>query len=282
MGGKPFYQRPWFLATAAVVALAGGTLTLVGGLSGTIGDLLADDVANYNTMIVLDASGRMRERFGEDGTKYDAAARAVKDYVAPFENQGFGLRTLGGRCPGPGRRRVDIGARHNDDVRDAVDEVNPRGEVNLTQTLLAATDDLADTERVPPGNEKLIVVFTGSGDTCGREATDTLRDQLRQKGVRTVLRIVAVDPTRRSLRKLRTFEKRLGRTADLQVADTRADLDRAVEDAQADTESLTTATTTDTPTTTTPETTTTGEPPPPPPTETTEQPEPTETEPSGE
>ena len=282
MGRRPFYQRPWFLATAAVVALAAGVLTLAGGLSGTLGDLLADEVADYNTMIVLDASGRMRERFGEGRTKYDAAARAVKDYVAPFENQGFGLRTIGGRCPGPGERRVDIAADHGDDVRKAVDEVEPRGEVNLTQTLIAATDDLADGDRVPPGNEKLIVVFTGSGDTCGRGDTATLREQLRQKGVRTILRIVAVDPTRRSVEKLRAMKARLGSAAELQVADTTAELDRAVDDAQVSTESLTTATTPEPPATTTtvtPETTTTTEPPPPP-TET-PPPPPPETTPGG-
>ena len=236
MGGKPFYQRSWFLATAAGDTSAGGVLTLAGAAGNAIDNLLGDEVANFNTMIVLDASGKMRERWGESGTKFDAAARAVEDFVGPMENYGFGLRTLGGRCPGPGERRVEIGAKHNDDVLDAVDETQPRGEANLTQTLVAATDDLADPDRVPSPDKARIVVFTGSADTCGRDDDlSALRENLRQLGVRTVLKIVAVEPTAKSTRQLRRLESRLGKQAvQVEVADSQVQLGDAVAAARVD------------------------------------------------
>jgi von Willebrand factor type A domain len=279
MGGRPFYQRPWFLATAAVVALAGGIWSGVGAPTPwkLVSDLVTDDVAAYNTMIVLDASGGMRDRFGRDGTKFDAAAEAVEEFVSPFENQGFGLRTFGGSCERPGTRHVDLGAKHNDDVSDAVKEIEPRGNANLSTTLTAAIDDLSREDRVPAGSPKQIVVFTGSGDACGRDTADDLRSQMKLIGVTTVFKIVAVKPSARATRTLRRLKRRLGDAAELQIATTESDLTEAIETTQDQTQTLETqTTTTETQTTTTEtQTTTTDTPPPPPPTtDTTPQPEP--------
>jgi hypothetical protein len=284
MGRTPFYQRPRFLAVAAVVALGGGILSLTGAPSPwkVVSDLLSDDVAAYNTMIVVDASGGMRERFG-NGTKYDAATEAVEDYVRPLESQGFGLRTFGGACDEVGERRVDVAADHNDDVTKAVKDVDPGGKANLSTTLTAAIDDLSRKDKVPGDSGKQILVFTGSADTCGQNTAADLRRQMKQVGVSTVFKIVAVKPSAKSAQKLRTLKRRLGDAAELEIATTQDDLDEAVDTVQreatttpaetttAETTQETTETTNTTETTSTTETPTTETPTTPPP----------ETEPGG-
>ena len=279
MGSTPFYQRPRFLAIAAVVGLAGGILSLSGAPSPwkVVGDITSDDVAAYNTMIVVDASGGMRDRFGERGTKYDAAARAVADYVRPLENQGFGLRTFGGSCDEAGERHVDLGAKHNDDVRDAVAGVAPQGTANLTATLTAAIDDMSRQDKVPVDSGKQILVFTGSADACGRDAASDLRRQMEQVGVSTVFKIVAVRPSARSARNLRRLERRLGDAAEIEIADTPSSLDEAVDTALR--QAQTTPETIPEPTTTEAPPPATGTEPGPTPTPTTETPQ---TTPEGE
>lgn len=223
-GGTPFYERRWFLGLAAVVGLVGAVAALVGPpkLWDVVADRFSSELPAYNTEIVLDASAGMGMPFGASRTKLDAAADAVAEFVAPFKNEGFALRSFGGRCKGEGeagRLLVDFGEDHGDDVRVAAAEQRPNGKSNLADAVIAAVDDFSDEDRFPdPDSPRRVVVFTGTVDECRPDAADAIRREVRHKGVNAVFRFVGVKVSTPDRERLLGFKEDLGQDFDVSVA----------------------------------------------------------------
>src|SRR4051794_40726485 len=96
---KPFHERGSFKAAVAVVGLAGGLWAFLGAPPPwkVARDLTDNPLPLRNTEIILDASARMGEQFGE-GTKLKVAVAAVSQYAAAGEHVGLALRRAGGDC----------------------------------------------------------------------------------------------------------------------------------------------------------------------------------------
>jgi hypothetical protein len=231
-GGRPFYEHRRFQGTVAVVGLLGAVWALVGAPKpwDAIGDLFSSELPSSNTEIVLDASGVMADSFAGSGTKLDAAVGAVGQHVAPFRNEGFALRVSGGGCDEAGDLVVDFGEDHGDDVRDAAAEQRPGGSSHLTNAVIAAIDDFADSERFDPDSRKRVLVFAGTDDECrGPNASDEVRRELERTGIDAVFKLVGVDVAKEDRERLRALRDSLGARAEVVFADTPAELEEAAE-----------------------------------------------------
>src|SRR5215203_1332590 len=233
----PFYQRPWFQGTGAVVALLTAVWALVGAPKpwDTIADLFSSDLPRSNAEIVFDASDRMKTPFGA-GThqsKLEAAADAVGIYGTPLSNQGLALRRVGGPCTGPGPRLVDFGANHGDEVGDVAAKQRAGGQSNLAATVIAAIDDFSDTDRFPdPDAPKQVVIFAGTTDQCQTQALQRIHDKIEEADIDADYELIGVKLSPADQRNLRHLQHALGdKNVHVHLASTAPDLEQAANDA---------------------------------------------------
>jgi len=212
--GVPFYQKTWFQATGAVVALLAAVWAFAGAPSpwNLIDDLLSPDAPASNTEIVLDTSEGMNAPF-EGGTKLQAAADAVGAFAAPYSNEGLALRTSGGECQQPGDLLVDFGEDHADEVQEEAAEAaqEPSGVPNLADAVIAAIDDFSDAERFPdPASPKRVVIFTGSEpiDNC-TDFAERVSSELERSGVDAVFQMVGLGVAGEAQEPLRDLKDQL-------------------------------------------------------------------------
>ena len=229
----PFYERRWFQGAVAVVGLAAAIWALVGAPKPwqVAADLSSTKLPLSDTEIVLDASSAMAGRFG-DGTKLDAAARAVGQYVVPFNNEGLALRRAGGGCSEPGELLVDFGDDHSDDVSEAAAEQRPAGRSNVAYAVRAAVDDFTAERFHGSQSSKRILIFMGGEDECAEDATEEIRDELDRSGISAVFRVVALKVSGKALKRLKDFEKELAPYADVEIRtpDTEGQLEEVIEE----------------------------------------------------
>jgi len=227
-GSKPpFYERPRWLATVAVVALAGAIWALTGAPTPwqIVKDLTTAKLPRNNTMLVLDASRTMGHPFTGKQTKLDVALSALESFTIPLENEGLALRTFGGSCKKSGRVLVDFGAEHADEVHDASTGLRPRGRSNLVNAVRAAIDDFADGDRFPDDGARRIVVFMGSIDECvGPAAARDIANDIKHSKIGATFKFVGLKLGRKSRQRLVRFEKALGRRAEVAFATTTSEL----------------------------------------------------------
>jgi von Willebrand factor type A domain len=125
-------------------------------------------LSNYE--LVLDGSASMAGQL-RGRPKTEIAAEEVGAAVGQRNDTAVALRTFGGDCGSTPELVVELGTGHADRVQDAARELDPGGESNLVDAVVAAVDDFSNPELFPDGvdPEKLenrIIVITGSGDTC--------------------------------------------------------------------------------------------------------------------
>jgi hypothetical protein len=231
VGGRPpFWERRRFQGAAALVGLVGAVWALVGAPKpwDVVADLFSSELPSSNTQIVLDASAAMSAPFG-DGTKLDAAAEAIGDYVVPLSNEGLALRRFGGGCEEAGELLVDFGEEHADEVQAAASAQQPEGESNLAYAVRAAIDDFASEDFPDPDGPKSVLVFTGTGeDDCVGNAPDEVRRALERSGVDAVFKFVGVKVPQSERTDLRNLRDALGERAEVEFVDTEEDLEEIV------------------------------------------------------
>ena len=229
----PYYQRPWFQGTAAVVALLTAVWAFVGApkLWDTFADLFSSELPRVNAEIVFDASVGMNARFGAGShqKKIEAAADAVGIYGLPLSNEGLALRRVGGRCRHPGPQLVDFGANHGDDVANVAAEQRAGGKSNLAATVIAAIDDFAD---FPPKAPKQLVIFAGTADDCQTGAIRVIHDRIEESHINADFQLIGVKLSQADQEYLRQLQQALGgKNVHVHFASTTTDLEQAVDDA---------------------------------------------------
>lgn len=231
--GKSFHERGAFKAAVAVVGLVGGVWAVLGAPTpwDAAKDLADDPLPFRNTEIILDASARMGEPFGE-GTKLEVAVAAVSQFAAAGEHVGLALRRAGGDCEEANDPIVGFDDGHGDAIREAARAQKPAGESNLTQQVRAAIGDFSGDAFHRSGSENLIVVFVGGEDSCPFQGTRTIRNELASADIEASFQLFALDVSEQTLEGLEAMTRELETvaTAQLHEADNVEDLYEAVQD----------------------------------------------------
>lgn len=133
-------------------------------------------------MLVVDASGSMSDPSGTGESRMAAAAAALDDVVAAVpDGTQVGLRVISGERSGEGscedtRLAVPPGPVDPAAVRSAVDDLDPRGDTPLADSLELAADDL------PTDLPGMIVVVTDGMESCGGDPCE-VAGQLVESGL---------------------------------------------------------------------------------------------------
>lgn len=216
---KPFYEQNPFRGLVAAV----GLLTAIWAFTGldTPSRIVskateAQPLPLKNTMIVLDTSARMNERFGRV-TKYDIAATAAAQWAVSGEDAGLALRAAGGACGREPEPLVDFGKGNSDEVRQAAFEQEPAGKSNFAAAVRTAISEFSDARFKQSGAENQILVFLGGEDECGLVPGEEIRDELEDSNVKTVFRFFALKVSKKTKRSLEAMERQLEPKARVEV-----------------------------------------------------------------
>lgn len=214
----PFYERRGFQGAVAVI----GLLTALWAFTGAprpwqvATNISATTVPLSNTEIVLDASAKMATPFG-DSTKLEAAKEAIGRYVAPLSNEGLALRRTGGACGESGDLLVGFDDDHGDDVRDQALAQRPAGTSNIANAVRAAIDDFQTDSFKKPNSTNRILVFISGEDECSEYPGEEIREELDRSNIDTAFRFVALKPSGREVKMLRSFTEELGPNVDAEI-----------------------------------------------------------------
>jgi hypothetical protein len=127
-----------------------------------------------NQEIVIDTSERMSDRFDNGPTKLDAAVAALRTRnLHPAEN--LALRQFGGNCDSDDASRllVSFGTNRRDRILKASSGLKPFGQPALASGVISA---LADMQ--PLVHTKRVIVITGHGDKCQKEAIREIKQRI--------------------------------------------------------------------------------------------------------
>jgi hypothetical protein len=230
---KPFHERGSFKAAVAVLGLAGGLWAFLGAPPPwkLAGDLTDNPLPLRNTEIILDASARMGEPFGQ-GTKLAVAVAAVSQFAAAGEHVGLALRRAGGDCEEAGDPIVGFDDGQSTVIRETAGEQEPGGESNLTQQIRAAIGDFSAEAFHRSGSENQIVVFVGGEDSCPFQGTQAIRNELAQADIEASFQLFALDVSEQTLDDLEAMTRELETvaTAQLHEADNVEELYEAVQE----------------------------------------------------
>lgn len=175
LGGSTKQRRRLGFTALAIIAVVALFFVLRGG--GGPG------VSNQNTEIVLDASKRMGEPFG-DGTRLDAAEQALSKWVRHREKDNLALRAYGGACDANSNLALGFDTDQAADIVETAASLTAAGEANLANAVIEATGDFNDARRFPAHVGRRVVVFTAGLDTCVEDAARDIQDRLAELGVK--------------------------------------------------------------------------------------------------
>lgn len=174
----------------------------------------------------------MGEPFG-DGTKLDAAVKAVEKYVVPLDGEGLALRRTGRSCDEGSDQLVDFGTGHADDVVEEAREQYPEGRSTLAYAVIEAIAEFtASGDFQGPASTRQIVIITGGvgGEEClGSEAGAEIRRRLEGSGIDATFKMVALSPSSSASQRLESFETALGSNAEFDVVETEEELEGVVQ-----------------------------------------------------
>jgi Ca-activated chloride channel family protein len=176
---------------AAVVVLG------LPALSGASGPARAADAGDDTgrLVLVLDASGSMKERTPGGETRIDAARTALEDVVASLPDaQPVGLRVYGAEVfsrdePGAcedSQLVVPVETGNRGDLRAAIDDYEPYGETPTGYALQQAGKDLGDE-----GKRSIVLVSDGE-PTCDPDPCEVAKE-LSKDGVDVRIDVVGLD-----------------------------------------------------------------------------------------
>jgi Ca-activated chloride channel family protein len=156
-------------------------------------------------LLVLDASGSMKEPASGGERKIDAARTALRAMVEALPtDQEVGLRVYGatvfsadepGACT-DSQRVVDLGTDNRDELLDAVEAYAPYGETPIGHALREAGTDLG-----PDGDRSIVLVSDGE-PTCAPDPCKVAQ-QLAAQGIGLRIDVVGLDVSGAARDKLR-------------------------------------------------------------------------------
>ncbi|HET7416390.1 MAG TPA: hypothetical protein VFJ61_02030 [Solirubrobacterales bacterium] len=231
---RSFYERSSFKAIVAVVGLLSAVWAFLGPPSPfqAAKELTKADPLPYrNVEVILDASSRMGEPFG-DATKLDVAAEAVGRWAAGGEGVGLALRRAGGACDEPTDPVVGFDDGQSAKVTEAAKGLEPGGAANWGLAVRSAIGDFSGAEFQRPGSENQIVIFVGGNDQCGGNVGPEIRNELEHANLNAQFRFFALGVSKREQESLKALKRQLKPVAEVEVnnADTVKQLYRAVRE----------------------------------------------------
>ncbi|CAN5315748.1 VWA domain-containing protein [soil metagenome] len=169
------------LVVLAVSALPGIVATARLGFSADAGEVPGD--GGGQMVLVLDASGSMREPHGDGRSRFVAAVDALKQVVRVLPAElPVGLRVYGSRIPnGAGSCQdselvVPVERRDTAALNRALDRARPLGNTPIAYSLRKAAQDLPDE-----GSRTIVLVSDGE-ESCGGNPCQVSRE-LAQQGL---------------------------------------------------------------------------------------------------
>lgn len=142
----------------------------------------AGEQADNSLLLLLDASGSMREGAGGGRTRIQAAKSALRDLVAELPaSSDVGLRVYGAtKDTGCDDTTLVAPVRPLDraGLRRAIDRFQPRGDTPIGASLRAAAKDLRDA----PGRRTVVLVSDGE-DTCAPPEPCEVAEELAAQGL---------------------------------------------------------------------------------------------------
>jgi Ca-activated chloride channel homolog len=132
-------------------------------------------------LLVLDASGSMKEPAGDGRPRFQAATSAMREVLGALPGDlDVGLRVYGSKISdGPGSCRdselvVPVTPLNRKAVRTALSEAKPLGNTPLAHSLQQAARDL------PEEGQRTIVLISDGEESCGGDPCQVARDLSRQ------------------------------------------------------------------------------------------------------
>lgn len=233
-GGAPFYERPGFKGTAAVVALATAIFALLGvpKLWNVIGDVFAGEgVAVSNTEVILDTSSAMGDPFEDEGeTKLDAAVRAIGQ-SGERDDEGLALRRTVPSCEEDGELLVDFGTDHKGEVLSVAEEQQAEGKSNIVNAVIEALGDFrTNPEFAGPRSTRRVLVFTAGQDDCFEgDVAGKIKAELKGADISASFTLIALKASGEDLERLEELENAL-LSADAFVETRRPETTEQLED----------------------------------------------------
>jgi Ca-activated chloride channel family protein len=169
------------LRTALVALLLGTALAALLAPPAPAGAEESDGTGQM--VLVLDASGSMKEPHGDGRTRFQAAVSAMRQVVGALPGDvEVGLRIYGSRiADGPGSCKdselvVPVGPPDKGALRTALGKARPLGNTPIAYSLEQAATDLPDS-----GSRTIVLVSDGE-ESCGGDPCKVARD-LSQQGL---------------------------------------------------------------------------------------------------
>lgn len=165
----------------------------------------ADDSDTGRMMLVLDASGSMKEKAGDGSTKIEAAREALGSVVDKLsDSQDVGMRVFGatvfsrddkGACTDT-QKVVAPGTDNRDALRAAISAYKPYGETPIGTALLEAARDLGDEGR------RSIVLVSDGESTCDPDPCKVAA-RLSKQGIDLTVDVVGLSVDTKTRKQLR-------------------------------------------------------------------------------
>ena len=151
-------------------------------------ELVAEEELGGALLLIMDASGSMREALPEGGTRLEAAKSALREVVAGLpEETEVGLQVLGGGLGG-GCEATELIAPVEpldpDGLSTAIDGFEAGGETPIGRSLEAAGTDLPEAER------RSIVLVSDGEDTCAPPDPCDVAEGLEGQGIEVAIETV--------------------------------------------------------------------------------------------
>ncbi|MCD9198962.1 vWA domain-containing protein [Aeromicrobium wangtongii] len=180
--------------TAAAIAVA-GTMTAVGMTQPAAAQSTSSAEINGKLVLLLDASGSMKETATGGTTKIEAAKSALTDVVKRLPDDAqVGVRVFGATVENRGDKGacndtqnvVPVGPLDRDGIVGAVRSYKPYGETPIGNALKGAAKDLG------PTGKRTIVLLSDGEPTCDPDPCKVARD-LRAGGIDLTVNVVGLN-----------------------------------------------------------------------------------------
>lgn len=244
MTNSPEPETPksrWAQAAPTVIASVAASL-IAAGIIALVAYVLKDPPpVQVNVELILDISDQMKEKFGKT-SRFKAAVEELSEFVEPRDADNLSLWTAGGACGAQGTEEVvPFGQDNSDQIRSALDGLEPGGPANLADALVRATGAFSDPDRFPADVQKTMFVLTAGSDTCDEDYVGELETRLNEigHGVNVKLHFFALDVSAKAKRKLKRLERKLPDQVEVQTPESPSDLGDDIEDALVATPTLT-------------------------------------------
>lgn len=166
-------------------------------------------------LLIMDASGSMKERSPAGGTRLDEAKRALRTVVSELpEDSQVGFRVYGHRVSQSDKARscrdtelvVPVGPLDRGAMTAAINRYDAKGYTPIGYSLREGAKDL------PPEGKRTIVLVSDGEDTCGNPPPCEAARELDSQGVDLTVETVGFRTNRKARAQLRCIAEETGGT----------------------------------------------------------------------